>query len=149
MAIRCVFTTVETLAPRDLLWRCRRWIVAQNRNTPQKRARGALERARWALRNLLPKTEYNDKINRAYVADFALTLSDRPEDGPLLAAFKEFRLDPNDPVHWRILLNELVKIHFDEPAAPRGAPQKSLHIRAPILPIVHPLPAATICKRNK
>jgi signal transduction histidine kinase len=25
----------------------------------------------------------------------------------------------------------------------------SLHIRAPILPIVHPLPAATICNRNK
>jgi hypothetical protein len=24
-----------------------------------------------------------------------------------------------------------------------------LHIRAPILPIVHPLPAATICSRNK
>jgi len=24
-----------------------------------------------------------------------------------------------------------------------------LHIRAPILPIVHPLPAATICNRNK
>jgi hypothetical protein len=23
------------------------------------------------------------------------------------------------------------------------------HIRAPILPIVHPLPAATICNRNK
>jgi hypothetical protein len=103
--------------------------VAQNRNALQKRARGALDRARGPhLSDLLPKTDYSDESIRAIVANLVLTLSDGPNDAPLRAAFKEAELDPLNPHHWRRLLNIFAEIHFPSPAkrapAKRGAPKK-------------------------
>src|SRR5262249_40419816 len=97
----------------------RRWLVAQKRTTPQQRLRKAIAHHRGLrIRDLLgPKPDYSDVWGRRIAADLALTLSDRPIDASLRKAFKEFRLDPKDPLDGSDLLRTLAEILFEVPAA--------------------------------
>jgi hypothetical protein len=63
------------------------------------------------------KPDYSDVWARRIAADLALTLSDRPIDASLRKAFKEFRLDPKDPLDWLDLLRTLAEILFEVRAA--------------------------------
>jgi hypothetical protein len=99
--------------------------VAQKRKTLNKRARAAIERLRGPHLIDLLRQDYSDENKRAFVANWVLTLSDRPEDAPLRRAFKEAKLNPLNPHHWRRLLNNFAEIHFPSPPAKwRGAPPK-------------------------
>jgi hypothetical protein len=130
VATRRVFTTVETLAPRDLSFDgADGGSVSKKRKTLKERTREALGRAkRGRLRDLLTKTSYADEIGsrvREIVASKALALTDDPKDAALRRAFKEFRLDPIDPFDWRELLNIFADLHFEEPPPrERGARPK-------------------------
>lgn len=102
--------------------------MASKRKTAKGRLRQAMELARGPqLRDLLikPKTDFSDERAREICANFVLTVSDDASDKPLRLAFEAFRLDPKDPLHWRILLKNLAGIIFAPPRAnPRGAPPK-------------------------
>ena len=80
--------------------------MGSKRKTAKGRLRQAIERAHGPqLRDLIikPKTNVSDKRAREIRANIVLTLSDHVSDKPLRLAFEEFRLDPKDPLHWRIL----------------------------------------------
>jgi hypothetical protein len=96
MAIRRVFTTVETLAPRDpfRLTVQTVGIVAQERNTPSKRARLALKAHAFVCAICYPE-DFSDERIRAINAHWALTLS--ADDAPLRAAFRNSDLIGKTP----------------------------------------------------
>ena len=72
-----------------------------------------------------PKLDLSDKRTREIVANVALTLTEKRNDASLRKAFEKFGLDPQDPLNWRCLLQDLAEVHFDQPARrPRGAPPK-------------------------
>jgi hypothetical protein len=97
-------------------------VVTKRRGSVSKRVARAIERARRPSVNpFAPQNEdWNDKRYREIAANIALTLY--PDQSALRKAFETFRLDPQNPLHWRSLLLYLVGIHFRGPR--RGTPPK-------------------------
>lgn len=59
-----------------------------------------------------------DNVDRCIAADDALTIQHNAlidYDGPLLRAFEKFNLHPEDPYHWRRLLDIFARELFNEP----------------------------------
>ena len=59
-----------------------------------------------------------------------MTLTDKPRDASIKAAFEAAKLDPDDPYHWRTLMHFFAWAHFGDKNR-RGAPTKwdSLHLQ--------------------
>jgi hypothetical protein len=61
------------------------------------------------------------KLERMTVANLVDTTTPSPVEFPdisfdaLSRAFAHFKLDPGDPLHWRLLLNHFAYIHFGKP----------------------------------
>jgi hypothetical protein len=115
--------TAEVLLRADLS--CRRWmavIVGKRRESVSKRLARKIERARKPLVNPFTrqKEDWNDERYREVAANIALTL--HPDQSTLRKAFEAFELDPQNPFHWRRLLQFLADIHFGGPRS--GAPAK-------------------------
>jgi hypothetical protein len=104
--------------------------MSRKRQTSKERLRLQIERARSPhVRTLLQnyrEPDWNNQRFREITANMALTLSDKTGDRSLRKAFKEFGLDPINPLDWRSLLDHLAQIQFPTPAprGPRGARPK-------------------------
>jgi hypothetical protein len=97
-------------------------VTSSRRESVPTRLARAIERARGRSPNPFapPNRVWNDERQREIAANIALTL--RGTDATLRKAFKEFGLDPKNPLDWRYLLLHLVNLHFNGP--PRGSPPK-------------------------
>jgi hypothetical protein len=116
-------TTAVRLAPRSLLSRAvGAVVVTSRRESVSKRLARATERSRTLINPFQGPTnpDYNDEREREIGANIALTL--HRTDTTLRKAFKEFGLDPKNPLNWRYLLLNLADLHFKGP--PRGSPPK-------------------------
>jgi hypothetical protein len=96
--------------------------VTRRRESVPKRFARAIQRARKsaAFPFELPNDVCGNTRFRESFANSALTLD--PDQSTLRKAFEKFGLDPQNPVHWRRLLQCLVDIHFGGPRS--GAPAK-------------------------
>jgi hypothetical protein len=103
--------------------------MSRKRLTAKERLRQQIEHARLPhLRTLLRDYQEPDWSNRRFrevAANMALNLSEKESDASLRKAFKEFGLNPINPLDWRSLLNHLAQIQFPTaPRSPRGARPK-------------------------
>jgi hypothetical protein len=96
-------------------------VVTSKRESVPRRLSRAIEQSRTRINPFAPlNPDFNDERERAIAANIALTL--HRDDTTLRKAFREFGLDPKNPLHWRALLLDLVYLHFEGP--PRGSPPK-------------------------
>jgi hypothetical protein len=67
--------------------------------------------------------DYSNELHWAALASAALTLDEKwPDYRYLDKAFKEFGLDPINPMNWRKLISYFAEVHFKSKSA--GAPRK-------------------------
>jgi hypothetical protein len=97
-------------------------VVASRREPVSKRLARAIEHSRTSINPFQGPTspDYNDERQREIGANIALTL--HRTDTTLRKAFKEFGLDPKNPLNWRYLLLDLANLHFKGPL--KGSPPK-------------------------
>ena len=94
-------------------------VVASRREPVSRRLARAIEHSRTSINPFQgPTTQITDERAREIGANIALTL--HRTDTTLRKAFKEFGLDPKNPLNWRHLLLDLANLHFKGP--PRGSP---------------------------
>ena len=67
--------------------------------------------------------DMDDELLKNVAARRAMSLTDEPIDAPIKAAFAAANLDPDDPLHWNVLMFLLSWAHFGDRRR-RGAPTK-------------------------
>jgi hypothetical protein len=100
----------------------------------EKVAAAARRISKLGLKAMSEAKQWNDVGKRSSTANSALTFSHNvlADNEPLKRAFEAFNLEPEDPRHWRLLLDTLVDAHFRK-GRPGGRPQKWTSARKRIL----------------